>query len=239
MTKHAVVDIETGGKKAGCIVFSVGITIFDGDKMNSFDELRAQGIEVILNTKVQVDKGLAVDPRTMAWWAKQGPEAQKVINPDNPLDPEKFYSLVESIGTPYSFSAMKWYARGPTFDMTILEAMLEKFGVSPPWKYWAVRDSRTVYDEHNIDYLAVENPDDMILHNALDDAAWDAYMLQRTWNNPDEMKILMSQLFRCGYCGACCDKDGNVLNAPTTDADKKAYEHAKPVQGLCCAGEIR
>ncbi|MEX0827876.1 MAG: 3'-5' exoribonuclease, partial [Haliea sp.] len=62
----------------------------------------------------------------------------------------------------------------------LLEAMLKKFNVSVPWKYWNVRDTRTIYDEWGIDIKSIPMPETMVAHNALDDAAWDAWLLQRT-----------------------------------------------------------
>ena len=63
--------------------------------------------------------------------------------------------------------------------MCLLENMWKRFGLSPPWKYWNVRDSRTVFDEYDFNYRDVPQPNNMVMHDALYDAAWDAYMLQR------------------------------------------------------------
>lgn len=193
--KQTVLDIETAGTEPGCIVFSAGIVTFDDAELQSFEEIKAQGIEIIFNTKVQVEAGLKVSQSTMEWWAQQGADAQRVINPPDEVQvhPREFYGALTPLGDSYTLSKLKWIARGPTFDMVILQMMLAAFNVSVPWRYWNVRDSRTIYDEHNVPYNVLPMPKQSVAHNALDDAVWDAWMIQRLRNDRDELVALEEQ----------------------------------------------
>lgn len=45
---------------------------------------------------------------------------------------------------------------------------------------------------------------------------------------------MMEPKYRCGWCGECCDKDGNVIEWPE---DKTGYDEAEKVHGECCIHE--
>jgi exodeoxyribonuclease VIII len=51
---------------------------------------------------------------------------------------------LEELGRLIWHSKRVW-ANGPTFDMNILEHAYKSLGMALPWKYYTVRDARTVY----------------------------------------------------------------------------------------------
>jgi hypothetical protein len=80
-----------------------------------------------------------------------------------------------------------WFTRGPHFDIAIMDSLFDDFNVTPPWKYYHVRDIRTWLHAKGLpDNLKLVKPDGMVPHNALHDAAFDAWMLQQVEHNPLE-----------------------------------------------------
>lgn len=61
----------------------------------------------------------------------------------------------------------KFWCQGATFDPVILEFALSHYGLSLPWKFWNVRDTRTAYDV--LGFNAKSVPREGVYHSALDD----------------------------------------------------------------------
>jgi len=158
MTTHIMQDIETLGTRPGSVVMSCALVRFS-------DEAH---VTVNLSIPEQQALGLEVDPATSAWWTKQAAEHpiawQRAT--ENPLP------LVA--GLQYIGQWLEWagrdrliWAHGATFDPVLLTEVYRRAGVKCPWDYWAVRDTRTLYD------LAGVNPKDFAIpppHVAVNDA---------------------------------------------------------------------
>ena len=186
-------DIETLSTNGRAVVLSLGICIFKLDEIQSFDEIVENGIELFFEKECQFEMGRKVDQSTLDWWAKQGEEARRVFDadPDIMIHPRDFYKhlnqFCEDRGVNLAFlqNNARWFARGPTFDMSILDSMFSDFNVTVPWKYWLVRDIRTHLEALGIDTnIQLRRPDNMIHHNALHDAAYDVWALQQVLHKP-------------------------------------------------------
>ena len=57
------------------------------------------------------------------------------------------------------------WANSPSFDCIILENAYKSCNLEIPWKFWNLRDCRTVYDLGKINLKSVS----AVKHNALDD----------------------------------------------------------------------
>lgn len=104
------------------------------------------------------------DPGTMSWW-KQQPEAaynEAFHGTENPHDVAIRFAQWFSNG-----SVIPW-GNGSVFDMVLLEAWFDKLGVKCPWKFWDIRDVRTVVDLSGIGPKSI--PRVGVYHNALDDS---------------------------------------------------------------------
>ena len=186
----AMIDLETLNVKPGAIVLSAGVVLFDLDDVNTFEELVDSGKNILFDTKVQIEAGLTKSDKTLAWWAERGEAAREVLNPANPTHPRKFYKELQLLGNHFEFNKLNWYSRGNAFDMSILEAMLDEFNVTVPWKFWKVRCTRTWMEENgDFDTKKCPRPDGMIPHNSLHDAAYEAWMMQRVRNAPEKLLL--------------------------------------------------
>ena len=153
-----MVDLETLGTTPGCVILSIGAVAFDrvaGTLGNEF--------YVNLDPDSCRGFGLSVNPQTVEWWARQSPEARAALESDQlPLG----LALAAFTGFFKLNGGRTIWGHGANFDPPVLEAAYRALGVTPPWKYWAVRDTRTLYE------LADVSPDrtEGVHHNALADA---------------------------------------------------------------------
>ncbi len=168
MPIHVMVDIETLGTCIGSQIVSVGAVKFDPNtKEDPFDDFYYR-----LDIDDQDEKGLITESDTLSWWEKQDPQVVlDTFSPDGRINPKEMFKELR-----------KWYAgcdivwaHGITFDISLLEYMGKKYETSPPWKFWEVRDSRTLFG------LLPNDPRKKYTfsaHNALEDSRYQAKAVQ-------------------------------------------------------------
>jgi hypothetical protein len=83
-----------------------------------------------------------IDQATIEWWASQ-PEIVR----EEAFSEEGRVPLKQALEDLYKliWQSKRIWAQGPTYDMTILEHAYKSFNIPLPWKYFSVRDSRTVF----------------------------------------------------------------------------------------------
>ena len=113
----------------------------------------------------------SIDDGTIAWWATQPEHAREEAFGEQdriPLD-----QALDELGRLIWHAKLIW-AQGPTYDMNILEHAYKSYNKPLPWKYYQVRDSRTVFS------LWPEQPIPPTSHHALEDCRRQIGMLQTT-----------------------------------------------------------
>lgn len=155
MTTHIMTDIETLGTRPGAVILSVAMVRFTDEAHFS------------LNLAVQEQQalGMEIDTDTLAWWGQQDPAAWALAT-QNPV--------TLAVGLRYIAEWLAWagpdpliWCHGATFDAPLLEELYRRDKRTCPWKFWSVRDTRTLYDlaSINVKDYAVPPP-----HVALNDA---------------------------------------------------------------------
>jgi hypothetical protein len=184
-------DIETLATTAGAVVLSIGLCFFDDEKEQDFDEIVSNGVELFFDRDEQRNR--FIDPKTIEWWGKQGEAARRCLEPAEVIKPRDMHTHLEACCSKLDLNYnwvkkyCRWFTRGPHFDIAIMDSLLNDHNVSSPWKYYLVRDIRTWLECNGLpDNLKLEKPDSMIAHNALHDAAFDAWMLQQVSFRPTE-----------------------------------------------------
>ena len=161
-----MVDIETLATTPQSVVITIGAIRFDPFKD---DRESYEGDTILMDTfyrridPVSFDWPTAhIDDNTLAWWAQQAPEVQHEAFTEDDRHPiqevmRDFHRWCASYDT--------MWANGPAFDIVILEEVCRQLHRGFPWKYWQVKDTRTVYGlvEH-------ERPNPRLHH-----AAWDCW----------------------------------------------------------------
>jgi hypothetical protein len=157
MTVHIMCDIETLGTRPGAVVLSAALVRFSDEAYCT----------VNISVPEQQALGLEIDPETHAWWGGQDPVAwQNATQNPVPLLAALQYLDAWITWARGDGDALVW-CHGATFDCPILGELYRRAGMEAPWKFWDIRDTRTLYDLAgvNVKDYAVPPP-----HIALNDA---------------------------------------------------------------------
>lgn len=164
--KHLMIDLETLDTKPGSVVLSIGAVIFTRNRIIG-------KCYCVLTIFPQLMKGRTISEDTVNFWKDQSGKAQdlgQAFHPESNLG-ELNYFIQENGG---DLDKLKVWGKGPHFDMSISESLLRDFDMDVLWKFWNVRDVRTF-----IDYVPNKKPKDQgVAHNALDDAIYQARIIQ-------------------------------------------------------------
>lgn len=164
--KHVMFDLETWGTRPGCALRSIGAVFFDPDS----DRI---GQEFYANIVDAQPLSLNTEESTVEWWRQQPAEAHAAF-----LSPEP-RSLSEVASEFHGFfrcGAEQIWCHGATFDEPVWRVAAHSVGLVVPWKYWNVRDTRTLYAIAGFDPKT--GPQASIKHHALEDAKAQARCVQ-------------------------------------------------------------
>lgn len=157
MARHLMVDLETLATSPNATILTIGAVTFDPASNKIFDKLYY---------RVDVDScdrlGMVVDDATIEWWGKQAADVKnEAFAEDNrvPIEEviEKFHK--------FAWNCDAFWSHGSIFDLNILDTYYRKLNKAPPWNYWQIRDTRTLFDLGYDPEMPKEG-----LHNALEDA---------------------------------------------------------------------
>lgn len=158
---HIMLDIETLGTKPGCIVMSIGACRFEPHGVGHDKEFY-QNIDPHDSRDAWC---LRSDPSTVQWWKEQSEEAKAHLIPDRISTLKAVEKFTEWF---HLVRGEQVWCQGATFDAPITEELFKITGQRIPWKFWNIRDTRTVYDVFSFDPKSIER--EGTYHNALDDA---------------------------------------------------------------------
>ena len=156
---HLMIDIETCGTRPNCPVLSIGAV-----KFNMYTGEIGKTFYAAIDPADAFNYGVPSGD-TFKWWMEQSEAARSAAVGGRSKLPEALNSLTSFCS---NWSDVEVFGNGPHFDMTILEyAYHRALGREAPWKFWNVRDCRTVA------MLAGKRAPKITggtYHNALDDA---------------------------------------------------------------------
>jgi len=163
MTDRVMIDIETLGLEAGCVVLSIGAVRFGAGELGEtfYRSVSRESCEAA---------GLTVDDGTLEWWQDRSEEARQQLDGGDDLE--------DVLGefTEWIAGADEVWANSPSFDCDVLVAAGKAVGVSMPWEYYDERDYRTLKKLPP----APRADQGGVKHNALDDAKHQAYVASVT-----------------------------------------------------------
>lgn len=167
---NIMIDLETMGTGQNSLVIAIGAVFFDPDTGDLGEEFYTN-----IDWQSGIDAGLEINADTVKWWLEQNSTAIKaILAPGKQIDTALEYFYLWISANAKSPSYVYPWGNGATFDISLLENAYNKVGERLPWKFWNVRDCRTV------EYLAkgLVNKKDISFvgtqHNALDDAKYQA-----------------------------------------------------------------
>lgn len=136
---RVMIDIETLDTASTAVVVSIGMSFDSEDGIKSMQWNLAIGD--------QVKHGRTIGADTVDWWLKQD-KTVWAANREGEMQPAQALRLFsDALFDLYRQNGDKLeiWANGITFDCVILESLCKTYAVPLPWKYWELRDARTIY----------------------------------------------------------------------------------------------
>ncbi len=155
-----MLDLETFGTRPGAIIRSVGACTFSLTSEKS-DSTYSANIEVYSCLYV----GLHIEKGTHEWWQQQTAEARDALKVNaRPLSlvVDEFHAWFRQ------HNGSRLWCQGANFDAVLWEHAARAVGALVPWKFYHVRDTRTLYDLAGFDPRELTRAGTS--HHALDDA---------------------------------------------------------------------
>ena len=162
---HLMIDLEGLATGPDTTILTIAAQTFDPFGSGHYDK------HYYARVTLESQENRSIDNGTIEWWATQPDHAREEACGEQdriPLD-----QALDELGKLIWHSKLIW-SQGPTYDMNILEHAYKSYNKPLPWKYYQVRDSRTVFS------LWPEQPIPTTSHHALEDCRRQIGMLQNT-----------------------------------------------------------
>jgi len=177
---NVMIDIETLGTRPGSVILSIGAVRFNPSAGDADPMIGGKTFYRSIDVFDSLMHGLTVDPVTCKWWSNQDPASLgAVCNATHDLKP-----ALHALSVFINHDDYVW-AKGPDFDLVLLEAAYIKVGLKRPWNYRNTRDVRTIL--HIGQLHQVGNVKDMrtLGHHALQDAIHQAKQVNKVYRALD------------------------------------------------------
>jgi DNA polymerase III epsilon subunit-like protein len=176
MYQDAMIDIETLSTKNNAVILTIGaIKFYRGKDICPLENTANfyRRIDIKSCKKLNMD----IDKNTVQWWNNQSDEAkyEALVNKDRKDIKEVLEELSEFIK-----DCKHIWANSPSFDCVILENAYRCCELEIPWKFWNLRDCRTIYD---IGKTTLKSIVKETKHNALDDCYNQILCLNKSYKN--------------------------------------------------------
>lgn len=169
-----MLDLETLGTAPGVVVLTIGAMRFKRNgELPAFDHIDdANTFYVRINIESCVEAGLTIDESTMKWWNKQSEAArEEALEGDDRLSLNDAISALRTWVRSQGGTKYVW-CQGSDFDVPILAAAAKRVGIALPWRFYNVRDNRTLLDIAGVDIKQFKGKNEFVAHHAL----WDCYV---------------------------------------------------------------
>ena len=158
-----MIDIETLSTSPNALILTIGAIIFNPkDDIIPLKDMKTFYKRIDIESCKVLD--LDIDNNTLKWWKTQSKEARFEVFENKEREPIK--DILIGL-TNFIKNCKHVWANSPSFDCVILENVYKKIEMETPWKFWNLRDTRTVYALANISLK--DFSDKNSAHNALND----------------------------------------------------------------------
>lgn len=154
-----MVDVETLSTSPQAVILTIaGVKFVRGEEPTR---------DVVTTFYRKIDKesclrvGLTIDPSTEKWWESK-PEAVRRECFEGERIPLK--KALTDLCEWFKGSTYVW-SNGSSFDIPILTTAMTRCNITPPWKFWNIRDCRTAIDFGGVQSREMPKAD----HNSLND----------------------------------------------------------------------
>ena len=142
-----MVDLETLGTERNSVILTVGAIKFDinADYRDwawpDFPKIQSFYRRIDLESCQKL--GMTIQQSTLDWWGKQSKDIQHEAFTDDDR-----HDIKDVLTELYRFClpTKNVWSQGAGFDAVFLDYVYKLVGKGVPWKYWEIRDTRTMYD---------------------------------------------------------------------------------------------
>ena len=163
MPRNAImIDLETLDTCPNASIITIGAVKFD-PYANELETPEMEKLYLRVDLDTCDELNLSVSDDTIEWWAKQDPDAQEeAFGEGERLDIQLAFKELYQ----FCFGASTVWSNGASFDVPICENVFRLIKKAIPWKYWEVRDVRTMFD------LGIDPCMPKVLKHCAVDDAW-------------------------------------------------------------------
>lgn len=172
---NVMIDLETLGTSPDAPILSIGAVYFDPEtgKMGDMCHFKIDFVEAC--------KDRQIDAATVKWWLMQSDDARGALLTDDEGRPGLYKDdILDMFGRFLVEDCIVW-GNGATFDISMLENLYGQLGVETPWKFYNVRDVRTIVAAAEGIIERSDFPFEGIKHDALADAVHQATYVSAMW----------------------------------------------------------
>ena len=175
-----MLDIETCSTKPNAMILSIAAIKFSRITEITPELKNMETFYVRIDQKSCDKLDMDIDPETMKWWKTQSQKSQdEVFGKD--IIRSDIKTALQALSDFVKGASHIW-ANSPNFDCVILESAYRMCEMTQPWKFWCLRDTRTIYDIGKINLKTfVQNSDTQ--HNALFDSYYQICALHAAYQN--------------------------------------------------------
>ena len=172
-----MVDIESLALTPDAVVTQMAFKAVDQDG----EDINADAFYLPLTP--QTDTGRRIEPDTVIWWLQQDEKARARFKENLGGDSDVLVAFVRSFIHKVQQvidSALNYevWARGPQFDIVVLESLFAMCGEKAPWRYDRIFDLRTIMELAGIKKDDIDSHD-IVPHVALEDCRFQLRCLTR------------------------------------------------------------
>lgn len=171
---HIMIDLETAGTRPGSAILTIGAIRFDPTATNliGIDDPSTLPSHTIFYRPIDRrscdNLGLTDDQNTLAWWRRQSPQSRFEAFDRQPR--HDIGAVFSDFGLWCGHQPKPW-SHGANFDIVMCDAIFEKLKIPPPWRFWDIRDTRTLFDFTGTHPRRDSGSHHHALHDALAQAA--------------------------------------------------------------------
>ena len=165
-----MIDIESLNTKLDCVILTIGAVLFDPKGQGIIDKIE---IRPTIDEQTEV-YGRSISDSTVEWWGKQSPEAIEEALGDRGRVP--FEDAMKQLHKFCWNRSKNAWSNGAIFDVMVMEHAWNQLGMTAPWQFWEIRDTRTLYDATNV---KLKDGGHVTSHKAVEDAERQVVVVQQ------------------------------------------------------------
>jgi exodeoxyribonuclease VIII len=168
-----MIDIESLDTGPDCVILTIGAVLFDP---------KGQGIIERLELRPTIEDqtelyNRTINDDTLRWWGEQSEAAQEEALGDR--DRVSFKDCMDTLYKwCWKYNNGHVWSNGASFDIVVMESAWRNFKQLPPWSFWNIRDTRTIYD---ICGVRLKSDGHVTSHKAVEDAERQAIVVQQAY----------------------------------------------------------